>query len=601
MVRMVGLAPHSAAPKKRGLRASSNWMASRPAAAKPAGAIPKVKTLIAFSALIILLFCVFVAYQASRAYDEAIREGEKDASRLARILADQVQLTFLSVDVTLRRAVERQYFNQLFGGTVPRDVENNFRMWVEESPPITALMLTDVQGNVMIAASKPEAHQVLTSLRSLANEKSFRALRDNPDSMLELASFSFAGARTPLITFSRRLNGLDGSFDGTVTAFINPRYFARFFKSIDLGADRTLMLMQPSGRLLFTGPESAQKKFTYTDEAIQIVSSSVAKNGTEALVSGTTHVGGHIMLYAHAGLKNIPVVSAILVDENQFLSQWRDGRIKDATYLLIFILFGSVLSFFALTMARQIMRVQASESAAILASQAKSEFLANMSHELRTPLNAIIGFSEMMNAGYFGELNEAQKERIHDINLCGTHLLQLISDILEFSKGEAGKLELQEEVLSVSQTISECVRMVAEKARSKQIELRVEASSALPSLRADKRKLRQILINLLTNAIKFTPENGQIIVKAARNKTGMDIVVQDSGVGIAEKDIATALSVFGQVHRGRSHEGTGLGLPLCKMFTEIHGGTFTLESSVGIGTTVTVHMPAERLVNEAAQ
>jgi signal transduction histidine kinase len=224
-----------------------------------------------------------------------------------------------------------------------------------------------------------------------------------------------------------------------------------------------------------------------------------------------------------------------------------------------------------------------------------------MSHELRTPLNAIIGFSEMMNAGYFGELNEAQKERIHDINLCGTHLLQLISDILEFSKGEAGKLELQEEVLSVSQTISECVRMVAEKARSKQIELRVEASSALPSLRADKRKLRQILINLLTNAIKFTPENGQIIAKAARNKTGMDIVVQDSGVGIAEKDIATALSVFGQVHRGRSHEGTGLGLPLCKMFTEIHGGTFTLESSVGIGTTVTVHMPAERLVNEAAQ
>ncbi len=141
-------------------------------------------------------------------------------------------------------------------------------------------------------------------------------------------------------------------------------------------------------------------------------------------------------------LKNIPIIVSVMLDEEDFLSAWRQSRMKDFGFLALFTIFGSILSFFAIAMARQIIRVEESEGAAILASQAKSEFLANMSHELRTPLNAIIGFSEMMNSGYFGPLNPKQKERVHDINLCGSHLLHLITDILEFSKGEAGKLEL---------------------------------------------------------------------------------------------------------------------------------------------------------------
>lgn len=559
-------------------------------------AIPKVKTLIAFSALIILLFCVFVAYQASRAYDKAIADGKEDAVRLTRILADQVQLTFLSVDVTLRRAVERQYFNQLFGGTVPRDVENNFRMWVDESPQITALMLTDANGDVQIAAAKSQQHHLLTNLRSLYRERSFAELRDAPDKMLAIASFAPAGSRSPLIAISRRINALDGTFDGTITALIDPSYFSKFFKSIDLGSNRMMTLMLDNGRVLFSGPSTARKRIGQVDDVIHFVARSAMDTKKDTIISGTERFDDHIVLYAHVALKSMPIMTAIIVDENEFLSAWRDGRLKDVSFLAIFIIFGSVLSFFALTMARQIMRVEASESAAILASQAKSEFLANMSHELRTPLNAIIGFSEMMSAGYFGELTPQQKERIHDINLCGTHLLQLISDILEFSKGEAGRLELSEEPLSVPQTINECVRMIAEKAKSKQIQLKVEVDGNLPELSADKRKLRQILINLLSNAIKFTPEHGLITVIARHNAAGMDISVVDTGIGIAEKDIPVALAVFGQVHRNRSHEGTGLGLPLCKMFTELHGGTLTLTSTVGVGTTVKIHFPADRVL-----
>lgn len=561
-------------------------------------AIPKVKTLIAFSALIILLFCIFVAYQASRAYDKAIEDGKADALRLTRILADQVQLTFLSVDVTLRRAVERQYFNQLFGGTVPRDIENNFRLWVDETPQISALLLTNASGEVEVAAASGAAERLLPRLRSLRLEPSFIELREFPDKMMAIAPYGRAESVPRFIVISRRMNAIDGSFGGSITALVDTAYFSNFFSSIDLGAGRIMALMQDNGRLLFSGPEVAKQKIGNVESILQHVSQSALQTQAGDIKVGTEQFNERIVLFAHAGLKNMPISTAIIVDENEFLSNWREGRIKDISFLAIFIIFGSVLSFFALTMARQIMRVEASEATAILASQAKSEFLANMSHELRTPLNAIIGFSEMMNAGYFGEMNAQQKERLHDINLCGTHLLQLISDILEFSKGEAGKLELQEAPLSVAKTIDECVRIVAERARGKHIKLTIEVPKTLPYLMADKRKVRQILINLLSNAIKFTPNDGQITVKADATNQGLFISVKDTGIGIAEKDIATALAVFGQVHRNHKHEGTGLGLPLCKMFAELHGGTLTLASAPGVGTTVKIFFPKERILND---
>jgi Amt family ammonium transporter len=232
----------------------------------------------------------------------------------------------------------------------------------------------------------------------------------------------------------------------------------------------------------------------------------------------------------------------------------------------------------------------------VLASQAKSEFLANMSHELRTPLNAIIGFSEMLDGGYFGKLTPKQKERIYDIHLCGNHLLQLINDILEFSKCEAGKMELAEEDMDLASTAQECVRMIVPRARNKNITVETLMPDDLPMLNGDRRKIRQMLLNLLSNSIKFTEEGGRIEVRARVNEMNMlEIKVEDTGIGMNEQDIAVAMSVFGQAHRLSHPEGTGLGLPLCQMFAELHGGTLSLQSKVGVGTTVTILLPQSRL------
>ena len=571
-----------------------SFNASVPARAGGRGRSPKAKTLIAFSVLIMLLFCVFVAYQASKAYAHAVEDGKANATRLTKILADEVELTFLAVDLTLRRAVERQYFNMMFGGNLPHDIENNFRLWVEETPQIAALMLVNSKGVIEVAANKQGYDQWYNYSDSVIDDPAFKAMQD------DMARNYYIGqqrthniAHPQLIVMSRRLNKLDGSFGGVIIAALDPRFFSDFFTSVDAGSDRFMALMLDHGSVLYSGPNA----ITYQDAILDFIGDHAALHGREhQVITNTQTFHDAFKIYSYVTLKNLPITTAVVVDEKNFLSNWRRARVKDVSFLAIFTIFGSVLSFFALNMAKQILRVEASESAAILASQAKSEFLANMSHELRTPLNAVIGFSEMLGAGYFGPMNEKQKERLQDINLCGTHLLQLISDILEFSKGEAGKLELNEEEIDAQRSVEEGVRIVAERAKMKQIRLTTDFDPTLPILFADKRKLRQILLNLLSNAIKFTPANGTVKVSLRMDHhRQMHLVVADSGVGIAEADIPTALAVFGQVHRNQSHEGTGLGLPLCKMFAELHGGTLQLTSTVGAGTTVRVIFPSSRM------
>ena len=555
---------------------------------------PKAKTLIAFSALIMLLFCVFVAYQASKAYENSIDDGKANASRLTLILSDQVDLTLLGVDLVLHRAVERQYFNTLFGGNLPHDIENNFRLWVDDTPQIVAMMLVNEKGVIQVAANKKGYDQWYSYTESVENDPAFKTMRDDVDGMVYIGQQRTALALHPqLIVMSRRINKLDGSFGGVIMAAVDPEYFSNFFRAIDQGNNRFMALMLADGTTLFSGPNTDSTR----DGIIDFISQKTQGSKKQIVpITGTKTFDGAIKIYSYAHLKSMPIYTAIVIDEKDFLDSWRHARIKDISFLAIFTIFGSVLSYFALTMARQIMRVEESESAAILASQAKSEFLANMSHELRTPLNAVIGFSEMLGAGYFGPMNDKQKERVQDINLCGTHLLQLISDILEFSKGEAGKLELYEEEIDVARAVEESTRIVFERAKAKHITLTTEIGSALPLLLADKRKVRQILLNLLSNAIKFTPQHGRITVTARLDShRQMMLMVSDTGVGIAENDIAQALAVFGQVHRSQSHEGTGLGLPLCKMFAELHGGKLQLTSEVGVGTVVRIIFPESRV------
>jgi two-component system cell cycle sensor histidine kinase PleC len=248
-------------------------------------------------------------------------------------------------------------------------------------------------------------------------------------------------------------------------------------------------------------------------------------------------------------------------------------------------------------------RLEREKTIAEAQNQEKSMFLANVSHELRTPLNAVIGFSEIIKDEVMGPVGHPQyKEYINDINSSGVHLLSLINDILDYSKAEARKLEVDMSQMDLTKSIQSSVRLLETRAKEAKITLVHDELEKTIKLHADPKRMKQIILNLLSNAVKFTPENGKVTLKVQEKPVDNVVVltVQDTGIGIAPKDLSKALSPFGQIDSSlaRRYEGTGLGLPLTKKLTELMGGIFEITSEEGLGTTVTLTFPLIRKVSE---
>ena len=234
------------------------------------------------------------------------------------------------------------------------------------------------------------------------------------------------------------------------------------------------------------------------------------------------------------------------------------------------------------------------------ANEAKSNFLANMSHEIRTPLNAIIGFSEIMESQLIGPLGSEQYvDYAKDVRESGQHLLEVINDILDLSKIEAGQLEPGEEEVDLRDAIEACVRMVSDQAKEAEVDITLDLNRPVPHIRANARMVRQILLNLLVNAVKFTLPGGLVTLRVTSNEDTGDLLirVEDTGIGIEEEDQQRILRPFEQVSKagGRQGSGTGLGLPMSKSLIELHGGSLDLKSQPGIGTVVTLRLPQERI------
>lgn len=245
----------------------------------------------------------------------------------------------------------------------------------------------------------------------------------------------------------------------------------------------------------------------------------------------------------------------------------------------------------------------AAKNEAESASRAKSDFLALMSHELRTPLNAIMGFSEIIKDEMFGAFGiPAYREYAADIHASGRHLLSVINDILDLSKIEAGRFELQEQNVDVPRLIAEVTRMLKGRAEQGRLDVRVQIQRALPSLHADPRCIKQMLVNLLSNAIKFTPSGGTVTISARADEDGFVLEVADTGIGISKEDMAKVLEPFGQVDRGlaRKQQGTGLGVPLVRSLMQLHDGELRIQSEPGVGTTISLHFGPSRVIRRDA-
>jgi GAF domain-containing protein len=292
----------------------------------------------------------------------------------------------------------------------------------------------------------------------------------------------------------------------------------------------------------------------------------------------------------HRALLGVPLLSEDEVIGVLAVTRKRPGEFEPEVVRLLSTL--ATQSSLAIQNARLFREIEDKSRQLEVASQHKSEFLANMSHELRTPLNAIIGFSEVLSERMFGELNEKQEEYLKDIYASGNHLLSLINDILDLSKIEAGRMELELSDFHLPTALDSALTLVRERAGRRGIALQMNVDNRLGQIQADERKVRQVVLNLLSNAIKFTPEGGRIEVGAVPKDGFVEISVSDTGVGIAAEDQEAVFEEFRQAGTAdKKVEGTGLGLTLCRKFVELHGGRIWVTSELGVGSTFTFTIP----------
>jgi two-component system, cell cycle sensor histidine kinase PleC len=528
------------------------------------------------------------------------------SSNLALSVEQFVARTMETVDLSLRIAVEE--INRGPAWT-PREMQTLLSHGVRQSPQITGLILIGPDGHVR--SSSPPLPK---SASDLSGAKFFTLARNSNDIRFILGEALFPTAQQRQMIFaSRRINAPDGSFGGVIAATVSSDYLQRFFTTLHVGEHGIIALETIDGTMLVRQP--------YLDDIVgqNFASNALVKEWLPWASSGVfptrSQADGRWRIVGYQRVEKLPLVVQVALAEDEALVPWRRITILQAAVGTVILALSGLTAFLLDRQLEARMRAHAQltstvrelERARIAAeesSRVKSQFMANMSHELRTPLNAVIGYSEILLED--ADANGAKKEQVADlrrINSAGQRLLGLINDVLDVSEIEVGRLELREGPIDLAKVIDQCHRSIAERAKAVGLSLEIDLAPDLPVLLADEARMRQIVLNLLSNAVKFTPEGGRVVLSAAvTTEGGVKLSIADDGIGMRPEEIPTALEPFRQIDASinRRREGTGLGLPLARILTELHGGTLTITSTPGQGTTVTVTLPADRVIRRAA-
>jgi len=541
--------------------------------------------------------------------ERAFRDTAGTIEKIDLVLAEQTTRMLESIDTVLTeliRDIEGRGFSEsgaLSETTTKLPFFHELRQRVSGIQQLDAIALIDRHGNVLNTTRTFPPINVDVSDRDY-----FRALADDPS----LARFVSAPVQSRVtgewtIYLARRIKAPDQSFVGVVIAAIALSSFEDFYKQIYLGDEVGVSLWRGDTTLLARFPQASTVIGKPSVEARQRIFETLLGDGREwgtARVQGTVNPVPLLVTARH--VPNFPLYTTISVPERAILEKWRRASLPLIVGgALISIAIGVIawllLQHFATERRAADARLQRDEATAALIeaqalSRAKSEFLAHMSHELRTPLNAIIGFAEIMRDEMMGKLGAPQyKGYAQDIYQSGRNLLGIVNDVLDFTQANAGRLSVNRAAVNVAEIIASVSSMFRLTVAKAELVYGTEIEEGLPPALGDEKRIKQVLVNLVGNAIKFTPANGAVRVIARAVGGEIEIRVEDTGIGLTPENLAKVFEPFGFVDLpqvAQRNRGAGLGLPICKQLVELLGGTLTLESQIDNGTVAIVRLPA---------
>jgi signal transduction histidine kinase len=539
-----------------------------------------------------------------------LADAERDLARQSLTLAEQTARTIQGLDLMLTGLGERFASEGIATASEVRrylasqDVHELLVDKLRDAPHIDALIIFDAAGQ-LVNFSRTWPIPAL----DISDRDYFIAQRDNPQQgpfISSPAQSRAAGVWT--IYLSRRMTGPNGEFIGVLAGAMQTKYFEDFYRAVSPGEHGSIALFRRDGTMLVRHPYTA-RLVGQSFAARPMFDHLLTNSDTAILYTDTRSVDGTPRIMSAHVVRNYPLVVNVTNTIDDVLAGWQWQAtvilVVTAAAIVLIVLSGLLINRYFDLQARiaesqsERERADRARDVAEAANRAKSSFLANMSHELRTPLNAIIGFTEMLSRGYFGALNGKQSEYVRDIGASGHHLLELINTVLDMSKIEAGRYEMSEERVDIGAIFDETCTFLHVRAKEGGIDLQSIVDRDLPLVRADRRALLQVLVNLAGNAVNFTGPGGEVRLSAALASDGAVIVsVADTGTGIDPAALPRLFEPFqrSDARLSRKSGGSGLGLSISKMLVERHGGTLEMDTAVNVGTTFTVRLPATRVI-----